>query len=302
MPHLNTMTEYYPIYEVNPDWMIDPESMGSKQKFWYRDPANHSGSAWLFKYPRPNSGEHWAEKIAAEIAQVLDIPHARVELAVCRGYQGTIAESFVTPQQTLVHGNELLTLAVSDYNPDQRRRPSQHNIDNIFRILKHLCTGMGPGFSDKLKTQFANYLILDALIGNTDRHHENWGVLLDVDEDTLLGLAPSFDHASSLGIELSAERRNRRLAEGTVGNYAARGQGGIYWSEYDSRRPSPLELALLATVSYPAVFVPVLEKLAILAESNILGVLNRIPEEWMTDSEMDFAFATMRHSVEKLRG
>ena len=41
--------------EVNPDWVLHPEDMGGKQKFWYLKP-DESEIAWLFKYPRLNSG------------------------------------------------------------------------------------------------------------------------------------------------------------------------------------------------------------------------------------------------------
>lgn len=45
---------------------------------------------------------------------------------------------------------------------------------------------------------FAGLLVFDALVGNTDRHHENWAIV----EDTGL-LAPSFDHGASLGFNAS---------------------------------------------------------------------------------------------------
>lgn len=302
LPQSDTMIEKYPICQVNPNWMIDQESMGSKEKFWYRYPEDPSDTAWLFKYPRSNSGEHWAEKIAAEVAAALEIPHARVELAVCLGIRGTITESFVASNETLVHGNELLELAISDYNPGQIRRPPLHNVDNILKVLEDVCTGMDPGFSDKLKMQVADYLILDALIGNTDRHHENWGVLLDANEDSLLGLAPSFDHASSLGRELTDERRMRHIAEETIGNYAAAGRGGIYWLGDISRRPAPLDLACRAMAAYAGIFTPGLEKLAMLEESNILQAVNMVPEEWMANPERDFAVVMMRYSLQRLRG
>ncbi|MYC29601.1 MAG: hypothetical protein F4X65_05860 [Chloroflexi bacterium] len=296
------MPEYYPVIEVDPDWMLDPESMGTKQKFWYSNPADDSGSTWLFKYPRRDSGEHWAEKIAAEIAQLLTIPHGHVELAVCEGIRGTTTESFVSSRETLMHGNELLGLLVDNYNPGQRRRPTQHNLDTIFLVLQLTCEQLSPDLIDTTKAQFASYLILDALIGNTDRHHENWGVLLDESQENSLKLAPSFDHASSLGRELSDERRRRHLAEQTIGNYAARARGGIFESEDDNRRPGPLELACQAIESYADVFRPGLEELAMLEEGNILEVLNRVPEEWMTDPGKDFAVAMMRNSLEQLGG
>ena len=56
------------------------------------------------------------------------------------------------------------------------------------------------GSSNTQKCLFAGYLVLDAVIGNTDRHHENWGLLLRRTETGWKGqVAPSFDHASSLG-------------------------------------------------------------------------------------------------------
>jgi hypothetical protein len=49
---------------------------------------------------------------------------------------------------------------------------------------------------------FPGYLMLDALIGNTDRHHENWGarVLAGLGNGRRMAvLAPTYDHASSEG-------------------------------------------------------------------------------------------------------
>ena len=42
----------------------------------------------LFQYPRPDAGERWAEKIAAEVAGLLRIPHAPAELAVAGTERG----------------------------------------------------------------------------------------------------------------------------------------------------------------------------------------------------------------------
>ena len=291
MSKTDATTEPYPIFQVNPNWMIDPESMGSKQKFWYRDPDNSLGPAWLFKYPRPDSGEHWAEKIAAEIAQVLDIPHARVELAVCLESKGSTSESFAESHWELVHGNQLLERVVESYNSTEVRRPPQHTLANIIEVLSSLPEALN---------RFAEYLILDALIGNTDRHHENWGVLM-AEGAGQEKLAPSFDHASSLGRDIGDEVRVRRLHEGSVGTYVERGRGGIYWSEQDSRSPSPLELVRRAASEYSAVFAPCLANLAQLDEADILIAIDRIPEDWMTESQRSFSSEMVRYNLAELR-
>ena len=71
-------------------------------------------------------------------------------------------------------------------------------------------------------------MVLDAVIGNTDRHHESWGFLRRQVGGQWKGrLAPTFDRASSLGRELLDERRLLLLEEKRVGWYSAKGRGGI---------------------------------------------------------------------------
>ena len=79
---VSTILDPYPITEVSQEWVRGGEEMGSKRKFWYVCPGSDEETEWLFKYPQSNTGQHWSEKIAAEVAAVLEIPHARVELAV----------------------------------------------------------------------------------------------------------------------------------------------------------------------------------------------------------------------------
>jgi len=68
-----------------------------------------------------------------------------------------------------------------------------------------------PDAGDELSAWdvFAGYLVLDALIGNTDRHEQNWAVILSA---TPRRLSPSFDHASSLGFQLEDAEKAARLS------------------------------------------------------------------------------------------
>ena len=100
-------SDLYPIEEVFPEWVLQPEDLGGKEKFWYRK-QGETAVPWLFKYPRPNSGEHWAEKIAAEVAGLLSISCARVELATFQGFRGSSSESFLGQNQQLFLGNQIL--------------------------------------------------------------------------------------------------------------------------------------------------------------------------------------------------
>ncbi|WP_028280018.1 hypothetical protein [Arthrobacter sp. H5] len=60
---------------------------------------------------------------------------------------------------------------------------------------------------------FVVYLFFDALIGNVDRRSSNWALEFDWSDpkDPCVRLAPSFDHASSLGVSMR-HRGLERLA------------------------------------------------------------------------------------------
>ena len=292
----------YPVIEVRSEWEMETEHLGSKEKFWYARDQDERG--WLFKYPRPNTGEHWSEKVAAEVADLLNIPHAAVELAICKGKRGSTTESFVHHGSELFHGNQVLAGKVLGYDPEKKSRNVDHTLTNIWRAIDSVFAS--PEDIEKAKLQFTEYLILDALIGNTDRHHENWGVLRErVDDKWQDALAPSFDHASALGRELldvgPKKCRKRLLAEKQVGAYTKSGQGGIFWSENDKKAPSPLELVRRACVLEPALFQKALNKIDVPDMFSLSDIVHRVPEDWMSPLARDFALALMCYTLEELR-
>lgn len=50
---------------------------------------------------------------------------------------------------------------------------------------------------------WSDMLLFDALIGNTDRHQDNWGLLWQTTNNKLkVRIAPVFDNGTSLGYEI----------------------------------------------------------------------------------------------------
>lgn len=102
------------------------EALGTKEKFWFHHPSlGHC----LFKYTRTNTGEDWAEKIASELCQILALPHAKYEFAVCNGRRGIISPTILIDKSELVHGNEILI----GKRPDYLSNSSKSN----FHMTKH---------------------------------------------------------------------------------------------------------------------------------------------------------------------
>lgn len=287
------------VIDVQRDRDSEPEQMGSRDKFWFRDPDSPS-KKWLFKYPRQNTDEHWAEKLSCEVASRLSIPHARVELGLFEGQQGSVCQAYTQDTGLLVHGFQLLSKVVSSYGSGRKWNQSEHTLDNIWSAVDNCFVKRED--ANEVKVRLAEYMVLDALIGNTDRHHENWGILrMRIDGKWWGSLAPSFDHASSLGRELMDEKRKTILANNHIGRYAERGRGGIFLSENVRRAPSPMELVRQASVSNPELFLPALAKLEEFDEITPYNLVKRVPNDWMSATAKEFAAALMCYNYQCLK-
>jgi len=88
------MPDPYTVYTLSSDDPVLTEQLGSKPKFWFRYKGRPTED-WLFKYAREGTGEHWAEKVAAEVATLLGLPAAHIELAQFEGKRGTASLNFV---------------------------------------------------------------------------------------------------------------------------------------------------------------------------------------------------------------
>ncbi|MEH1834734.1 MAG: HipA-like protein [Nostoc sp.] len=127
------MPEQFRLIEVPLDAREANEDLGTKEKFWFR---HQDLGRCLFKKARPNTAEDWAEKIAAELCELLGLPHADYELAVYNGDNGIVSPSFLPPQPgaILSLGNEVLARIVSNY-PQDSKDLFQHTIDNVFNVI-----------------------------------------------------------------------------------------------------------------------------------------------------------------------
>lgn len=267
---------------------VSSEQMGSKDKLW----LDKGGEYWLFKYPRSGTGEHWAEKVAAEIATLLQIPCAQVELAERGGMLGTISRRFVDADETLVHGNELMAQYVPGYDPGLRFKQREHRIDLITECVSRVAES-GPDGDVDPTTVLISYFVLDAIIGNTDRHHENWAVIERDGTDTRL--APTYDHASSMGRELSDEKRIQKLQHWDAAHYLEGGSGAVYLAD-GSKVPPFRVVEGLRSIGYATIVETWRERLVDVGSPTLLEVCDRVPERFMSEAARTFARAVLEQS------
>ena len=134
---------------------------------------------------------------------------------------------------------------------------------------------------------FVGYLLLDALIGNGDRHHENWGFVTSrqANSSDLLYLSPTYDHASCLGRELLDDKRKVRSVE----SYAKKCISAFYQAVNDRKPCKTFELFSELANRYPATAQVWLNRLASISKENIDLILQAIPQRRISPIAVKFA-------------
>ena len=282
----------FPVIRIEQEYFLlsTDETMGSKSKFWFKHPE------WgdcLFKFSRLNTGEDWAEKFAAELSNLLSLPHADYDLAeTWDGRVGIVSRNFLPTGGTLVHGNEILSPLIPNYPTYATYGATQHTITIVLSAIQNSLVSLPPGSFlpvgiETAADLFVGYLLLDAWIGNGDRHHENWGFVRcrkKSQEGNALYLAPTYDHASSLGRELTDEKRQVRSVEA----YAKKCVSAFYDDGEGSKLLTTFDLFLKVANLYPhaaEVWLGYLEKIS---TEQIGLILKRFPRERLSEVSSQF--------------
>lgn len=293
----------YDIVNIPDDAPVQPEQMGTKYKFWY---TGDDGKRMLFKQGRPDTGENWAEKVCCELCSLLDIPHAHYELAQWKEAHGVTTSTIVPNGARLVHGNELLA-GVDGYDAEKLYKVREHTVRLVLAVVGN------PGFGSPIECAipseftsvsdfFVGYLMLDALVSNQDRHHENWGLVAG--QDCGITLAPTFDHAASLGRNEPDEARLDRLRTKDKGRsveaYVNRARSALYKSSKSAKPLTTLDAFNEAARLRPIAANYWLSRLARLSFDDIEAIFNNIPSSEISDLAREFAMKMIEINIERL--
>jgi len=259
----------------------------------------------LYKKARKNTGEDWSEKIAAELCKLIKLPHAEYELASFNNEKGTISKSFLLDNSSLITGNEILAQIFLDY-PEDINDLSQHTLSNIFSIFTNNSVDLPlnwiplAGIKTAIDT-FIGYLLLDAWIGNSDRHHENWAF---IDCEGKSYLAPTYDHASSLGRNESDERRKKRLTTKDKGfsveAYANKCNSCLYANAGERKPLKTLDAFCEAAKLHPQAANIWLDLLAEISINDTSELFERIPNSLISSTAIEFAQKILKNNQNKL--
>lgn len=271
--------------EDNPTYPI-----GSKPKklLWSpssgNEPFIRPQHRYLFK---EGVGRHanqvWSEAIAYEIARLVDapVPPAFIAIDGNTGQVGALVEFFLgfedePPGTRLVPAADFMQGLV-----DQKRGRPHGVYDNL--ALSAVLRARGR------REWWAEALAFDAMIGNRDRHPENWGFLVHRENGhDVRRLAPLYDNGVSLGYEQLEERLTPPWTEAKVKAYVAKGVHHCGWSNAQDKSAQHAALCGQFVRTYPSTR-PIMERVASASDSDVEAVL-----EWATSFEGPLRFSRER--------
>jgi len=143
---------------------------GTREKCFIENPAN--GKLYFFKesidkYP----DEYWSEIIASKVGRAFGFKVLDYNIALHGKIFGCICESMIDQtMQELEHGINLIKKAIPGFKLSARPSISFNQIE--IALGKY-----NPYFIYK----FIDVMVFDALIGNRDRHSENWALIRSLD-------------------------------------------------------------------------------------------------------------------------
>jgi HipA-like C-terminal domain len=207
-----------------------------------------SGHRYLFKTPRGwQAYQLWSEVIAYHIGTLCGVAVPPAYVATdSNGQIGVLVEFFygfpgAAHEDRFVQGSDILQRFIRD-----KKTGRPHGVRTNMTITRRY------GVQDAVAA-WGQLLAFDALIGNTDRHPENWGLVWRYQQAHLpiVSLAPAFDNATSLGYEQSEKRLFRFSSRAAVEKYISAGQHHCGWSQADDTRGGHIDVCVRYANAFP---------------------------------------------------
>lgn len=170
--------------------LINPQD---NKKYFFKDTWRKREN----NYQEEIKHQFWCEYIATKIGESMGLNVPKCYIAISESDQtdfavGVLSEWYLRPSEQEISGKDILSGKIEGYIEaylgDSQNNNELYTLENILKCTKDID-------SNHLEFWFKLFLY-DALIGNTDRHDENWGIIQTSSETRL---TPIYDNGVSLG-------------------------------------------------------------------------------------------------------
>jgi len=257
----------YPVGARDKSLLISPDPVPYTfclpgHRYLFKEAIKSAKNPGQPRYP----DQYWAEVIAFRIGRLmgLTLPPVFVAIDSSRDEPGTINEWFMgypdrgsdNEEERHFSGGDYMQRLIPGYDCEKGR---EHNFSTILSLSRALArTGT---LTHDWVIYWGLCLCFDALIGNTDRHQENW-VLIWRDDGSTGRFTPYFDNGTSLGHELQPQKMGRMMRDpNEFDAYLNRGQHHMRWSRGDSHRLPLIDGVTRYCRRYPMIKPILIERL-----------------------------------------
>jgi hypothetical protein len=163
------------LFDIN-TWNEQPwwNTGGTRNKKIYQNPED--GEPYFFKqsYKKGQMDymhEFWSEIIAYEVGSLCGFDVLPYHIAIRKNTIGCISKSMIVPEsEELVEGGKYLQAVDNTFRPEDTDTRNLYSFQLIVQSLYTLELG-------KYIPKIIEMIVFDALIGNSDRHQENWAII-----------------------------------------------------------------------------------------------------------------------------
>ncbi len=147
---------------------------GTRDKKIYLNPDDEN--IYFFKQSfnrgqRDYKYEFWSEIIASEIGLYFGFNILPYDIAIRNQIIGCISKSMINQAtEELIEGGKYLQAFDSSFNPSNTKARNKYT----FRLIVDALVTFGR---EDIFPEFIEMIVFDALIGNSDRHQENWATI-----------------------------------------------------------------------------------------------------------------------------
>ena len=234
----------------------------------------------------------WVEKITYELAKLIDIPAATYEFAeLFDERRAIVSPNYLLPNHDERSGKSLLDTYFGQGN-------YSYTVDTVLTTIDVNKIEISSSYNlppqvETAADLLAGYLIFDYWIDNIDRHYENWGIQID----SVTGkkeLLPTYDHGLSLGFLLFDEECLDLAPANHVQNQSSAFSG-------NKGRSLSMNGMLVEVISIkPDVARVWIERIAKVNHNDIIELLDRIPDGWISNEKKLFAIDLLEFNRQQL--
>lgn len=168
---MNTPPQYYKLDNWQKMPMFNTSGTRDKTIFFNNNDSFYFKTS-LKKDKKDYVYEFWSEIVASQLGTLLRLPVLHYDIASFEDKIGCISQNMIeTGKEELIEGVRLVIEIDANFKFTCKKN---HHISKIIDSLKN--KGVG-----EYKLLVIEMLLFDCIIGNTDRHSENWGLIKNIE-------------------------------------------------------------------------------------------------------------------------